>query len=880
MLSPSSLTPLAGATHTQSKLSNDIIHVDWAPPKIDVPIPDVADCSDILKALGATRYGASVSPNALHQRAMPQISQPGTLLCPEMDRHQAFNAALKAQRRNGCGPSLMGIECDNEVYARAKQLVAEKISGGGALAIDADEFLHCVYVIVVTLIQVSKGDGSSVEAAFRQASELLARDPSGWLKDAGVPHSIADAAVTAGMALPLLALAYLAIEGGIKEMRHARKLGKALNHALDKVDREIAALEALTALLGAERHGMAFGVAAQGDERTDADATAGNGQALPKLTAVKQERRAALRFLRKQNDADRVIGASSFASGSAIAAKCAIDTGTKAYYMIDQGSAAATTVAGAAGFLGSVALAPVASVGSLALGGYMLHKSRKKRDAFRAEKEKTDSRINEWLRCCAPTSDDEPGEHARRLRYAEFHLQKTQQHDAFFTSYTNWNKGFVTGSSLYAAGTVSKLALAGIVAAGGTALATPAAPVALTAATGAAGALMIFFSFQYLKGHGRLQRYQRYYHDDDPELDRHFLASADLLCGGERPWAGFDLRAAFYDQAASREDDRQSFLARVAKDCSRRYHPYIYTADPEEVAQRRGGKPTNKQWLARTAQGTAEAAVGRLKAASAFVRAVRPDAGEGVSQARSAWNSASAAARDAWNGSRRHLTRTSLKSWLAEPANHAEQARVLRRMVETQLDYLEQKLDIKTLAYRNIERGLNLGVQTALPPRAAEAGMRTSVASVPGTVAAAEVARLVKGLNCDIENDQRLYRQALAVRDAFKALASRSADTPAGRQLLACAIDQFLDVQQGTLPGQSASLPELQASHDRLATYLMKEAPGRYKDLRGKLVETGLQSTRILDAWHAQVSATRETQARSAARYWPPGSPARSALVL
>ncbi|KAG0164089.1 hypothetical protein DFQ30_010523 [Apophysomyces sp. BC1015] len=904
-LSPSpTCLPVLGASRTKEYVSNDKADVRPGPPKIDMRIPSVADCSGLLEELDAIRSRTSSCQHASVQGQRLEAAP-----CLLMGKHAATIGELKAWHRGTRQLAMSELECPSEIYAQVKQRVEQRLgdggNGGGALAIDADEFVHCLYVMVVTLIQVSKGDGSGVDTAFRQASELLARDPLGWLKDAGIPHGIADLAVTAGMTGPLLLLATQAITEGLAEWRRARKTDKALGQALDKVDQEIAALRALSALLGTERHRTMSSVSVQRDGRTDADATVASSQALPKLTTIKQERRAALHFLRKQNDADKVIGASSFASGSAIAAKCLVDTGTKAYYLAEAGNAAATTAAAAAGVLGAMALGPIASGGSLMLGGYMLHKSRKKRDAFRAEKQSTDSRIDAWLEQAktddggAPATDPahdegtlrpstDPAYDDRTLRehYARFYREKTQQHDAFFTRYTNWNKGFVAGSGLYTAGTVSKLALAGIVAAGGTALATPAAPVLLTAATGAAGAMMIFFSLQYLKGHGRLQRYQRYYHDDDPELDRHFLAGVDLLCADDRPLAGFDLRAAFYHQAAVREDQRQTFLTAVASQCSRRHDDqYTYTADLEDVLVRRGPKPTQKQQLTQITRRTAEATAGRFKAASAFARSIYPDAGAGASRtARSAWSNASGAARDAWNGSRRHLTRTSLKTWLANPANHAEQARVLKKMVETQRVYLEQKLDTKLRAYSNIERGLNAEVCAASTGGRTETGLHPpNAAASKATVAASDVKQLLQGLSHDMENDAHLYRQVLLVRDALDALASGSADTRTHRQLLACAIDQFVSTQQGTLPEPGMPLPDLHASHDRLATYLMKGAPVRYKDLRGKLIETELQSTRIRDAWQQQMASEpvpRAVVAGHTARTGARGWLARSASAL
>lgn len=943
--------PLAGASRAKKHVHQDKADVHSGPPRIEVEIVSVADCSGLLEELNAISDGTRSC-----RKASPKNLQWGTVPCSLINKHAATLDELKAWRRGTVPAPMWGLECSSELYAQVKRLVEQRLGESsercGALAIDADEFVHCLYVMVVTLVQVSKGDGAGVEAAFRQASELLAHDPVGWLEDAGIPHGIADMAVTAGMTGPLLALAGLAIKEGLAEWRRARKTDKALAQALDQVDEEIVALQALSALLDARRHNMG-GTAEQCNDSTVAHATPVSGQPLPKLTAIQQERRAALRFLRKQNDADKVIGASSFASGSAIATKCIVDTTLKGVYVGQQGSAAATTAAGAAGMVGSAALGPMAAAGSLALGGYMLHKSRKKRDAFRAEKQSTESRIACWLKRTeaqrqVDASMNPPyDEHTLSERYARFLREKTHQHDAFFTRYTDWNKGFVAGSGLYTACTVSKLALAGIVAAGGTALATPAAPVVLMAGTGLASAAMIFFSMQYLKGHGKLQRYQRYYHDDDPELDRHFLASVDLLCADDRPGAGFDLRKVFYYQAAAREDQRQAFLADVAAQCAKRFDDqYTYTADDDEVIRRRGPKPSGKQQLTQLARRAGEAVVGRAKAASAFARTLRPDARTQASRAaRSAWSNASGAARNAWNESRRHLTRTSLKAWLADPANHAEQAHVLKQMIETQLIYLERKLETKHRAYSHIERGLNADIRAMPAHRRGVADGPAPVTAPMPDVAASEVQRLVLGLSRDIENDECLYRQAVLVRDALSVLASRPAGTLGSRQLLACAIEQFISTQQGTLPDADRPLPNLEASHDRLATYLMKEAPVRYKDLRGKLVETELQSTRIRHAWEQRMArqgelnpakrtamqraalseagsvkvaaasakvtavgatappaavragadtrarlappagapqlnaATRETPARSSARYWLRGSPVRSALA-
>ncbi|NRO99537.1 hypothetical protein GWC77_27090 [Paraburkholderia sp. NMBU_R16] len=693
--------------------------------------------------------------------------------------------------------------------------------GGGAIVVDLDEAIHGVYAAVAYLVQALKGGGGGIAKEFADNARLLASNPLGWVKDAGTPHGMADFGIAVGVAGALLPLALMAIKAGLEEMHGAAHTRKELKAELAQIERDI---QGIDGIVGSSRGATA--AAADGALPPNVE------RLLSTIRSIREEREQTLGFLREQNKADGGVGFFSTSAGLSILTKASTDIATKSAFIATGGHPVALAATGAAGIAGTFALGPVAAASALGLGGYMVHKSRKKRDAFRLEKNATEQRISDLL-----GSGDQSSEISE---YHQFLSQKLEQHDDFFASYASWNKGFLAGSTLYTGSVAAKVAVVGAVAAGGVALAHPPVLAALLALGTVGGVVMGASSQQFLTGHGRQHRYQGYFKNDDPELNRDFLASVDLLATSHTdadPLIGLKLRSAFFGQISSREDQRQTFLQRVADDAGKRYEDkYAYTADPAHVVERRGPKPTKGQFVCDVMKRAGADVRGRLRAASSFVeqsaRLQRPA-------------SAKRAAKKTWNESRAYLTRTSLKSWLADPANTSAQIDTMTSMLDSQLEYLEAKLDAKTAAFRSIaaRRGVSSDASQNQDRSETRITAEPNVLDVPGGI---ELKKILVSLDMDLEFDQLRYSQALAVRAALTSVAHQvRAGVPVDESGLAVATDRFVTMQKGEAYDPHAAIPDLAGSQSTLATYLMKDAPKRYRDLRGKLIETELQATRL-----------------------------------
>lgn len=693
--------------------------------------------------------------------------------------------------------------------------------GGGALAVDLDEAVHGIYAAAGYVAQLLKSGWGDIEKSFDESAQLLASDPLGWVKDSGTPHGWGDFGFAVGVAGALLPLSIMAIKAGFEEMHGAAHTRKELKTELAQIEREIQGIDAIIA-------SSQWDTNAAGGGSLPPDAV----RLLSVMRSIKEQREQSLGFLREQNKADGGVGFFSASAGVSILAKASTDIAAKSAVIATGSHPTALTATGAAGMAGTFVLGPVAAAGALGLGGYMVHKSRQKRDAFRLEKNATEQRISELL-----GSDDQA---SAVSEYHRFLSQKLKQHDDFFGSYASWNKGFLAASTVYAGGTFGKVAAVGAAAAGGAAVASAPVIATLLGMGIGGGVAMGASSHQFINGHGRQHRYQGYYKNDDPELNREFLASVDQWTVGHAdadPLVGLKLRSAFFEQISSREDQRQTFLQRVADDAGKRYDDkYTYTADSASVVEKRGAKPTLGQkardWVKR--QGAD--ARGRLRAASSFV-------GQSASLHRPAL--AKQAAQKTWNDSRAYLTRTSLKSWLSDPANTRVHIDTMTGMLDSQLEYLSAKLDAKTAAYRSIAAQSD-GVSRGGQNQGASEMHVTTEPNVPDVPSALEMKKILVSLDKDLEFDQLRYSQALAVQVALTSLAEQArAETRVDAPRLAVAIDRFLVLQKGHAYDPHAPAPDLAASQSRFATYLMKDSPNRYRDLRGKLIETELQATRL-----------------------------------
>ncbi|CAN7393202.1 hypothetical protein LJR230_002318 [Trinickia sp. LjRoot230] len=677
--------------------------------------------------------------------------------------------------------------------------------GGGAVVVDLDEAVHGVYASIAYLVQALKG-GGSITKEFSDNAQLLIHSPIGWVKDTGVPRGVADSSIAISVAAALLPLAFLAMKAGVEEMRGAAHTRKEISAKLTLIERDIRGIDRL--------------LTASAQHATGAGLPANARGLLSSLRAASEERERALTFLLDQNKADGRIGLFSAGAGVSIATKAATDVVTKTAFVATGAHPAALSAAGAAGVAGTFVLGPAAAAGAIGLGTYMVRKSDQKRDAFRLDKNATEQHIADLL----GKADSTPAITA----YREFLTQELGQHDAFLGYYTKWNKRFLAGSTLYGGSVLAKVATVSAVAAGATPVAHPATLATLLALGTAGGVVMGASSHQFLTGHGRLHRYQGYYIDDDPELDREFLASLDLLLANgadSDPLAGLELRSAFLWQMLMCEDERQTLLQSVSDDLGKRYADrHTYPADPDFIQERRGPRRTGAQRARDVAKRAVGDTRGRLRAAMHYA---------GHTMRMHGTATARQAARSAWNDSRDYLTRASLKSWLANPGNISAQIDMMTAVLDTQLGYMEAKLDAKTAAYGHfVSHGSRQHV-----------GSNANVLDAPDGM---KMKKILVALDKDLEHDHLRYAQAIAVRANLGAIAelSRSGALIA-ESGWSTAIDRFVTLQKGETYDPHARIRSLDASRHDLATYWMKDAPKRYRDLRGKLIETELQATRL-----------------------------------
>lgn len=762
---------------------------------------------------------------------------------------------------------------------------ARPTTGVGAGAV-----MHNVRSMMTYPILATKECTHTAADSLDQASELIEADPLDCIEKTGVSKEVFSQNSTFGADGTLIELAILEIKSGIQEIKHAARHHKKLKRAITQLEHDIASLDALRVpqTSSSQRTPMS---------QTDHDNLSAQVNSMVTcLRSIKQLNKQVYSFLHKQNRLDSAIGACSVTSGSAVLAKASASIISKAAASAADGNTVAAAASHITEFI-TTGLEPTIGIGAVATGAYKVHQSRQKLKSFRAAREATVKRIkNEHVdkliaQLREQGHDIDEDKVGQLHHYLKFQDLKLNQRDQFFTSYARWNNSFLAGGSIYAASMLAKAGVAGAVAAGtaGAAAAHPGVAGGILAGTLVGLAMMSASSQRSFIDYHKHRRYQSYYTDDDPELNRTFLESMDVLnwnSSDSSPLDGLLLQSAFYEQIYQREDQRQTFLSEVAEQLGKRYdEKYVYTADLPD----RGAKPTTQQFIARTARRAAEDSAGRLKAASSFLlETVKLQPLKTGTQA----------AKRAWNDSRDYLTRTSLKKWLAEPSQQTQtrQIELLEHMLDTQIHYLHEKLDAKTRTYRNVARKLtgvsrpisnaeriedaristtgqfaDASVESAFKKifngldaqvqHIEDVSIENHPADVPRGLALKE---MLVGLDKDLERDQRLYRDAVAVLAQFKELKQRRLPlTKEDSRLLAHAIDQFISVQQGELVDPHARRPDLTASHDRLATYLMKGAPRRYRDLRGKLTETLMQATRQIDSHTATLNTPQDAGSKA-----------------
>ncbi|RMR15081.1 hypothetical protein ALP90_05681 [Pseudomonas amygdali pv. ulmi] len=656
--------------------------------------------------------------------------------------------------------------------------------GGGAIVVDVDEAIHGLYAAISYLAQAMKGGGQEVAKQFSEEAQVLAHSPLEWVKDQGVPHGVADFAMGVSVGGALLPFSLLAMKAGVEEIHGARhehkRLGKLKGQLLERLDR----------LKPAPSGGAIEGL--EGVQRLQVE------QQLEELA-----------FSKQQNTDGGMVGVFSLSSGAAIAAKVGLETGAKSAFIATSGAAGPSAATAAAGIAGTFALGPLAAGSAMGLGAYMVHKSAAKAKAFKAEKQDTLA-AHHGLR--------EEQRTTPLKQYGDFLEQKLDQHQRFYDNYRDWNKGFLAGSGIYTAGTLAKVGMVAAVGAGAVALAEPVTLATVIALGAGGGAMMGASSHQFLSGHGRHHRYEKYFKKDDPELDRHFLAGADLLCLNDPdsgPLAGLELRSDFHQHIYQREERRQDLLERIAGETGKRFTGrYTYTADTEATREKRGDKPGKLERIKAQLNQRKENTAARLSSAKAF----------GSHLAGGHLSGAAQASRDTWNTQRTALSKTHVAQWLAHN-DAGEPLETMKAMLDPQLAMVQKRLEIKLRTYAAVK----LQGQGDLP---LEDGRK--------------LRNVLVDLDKDLAKDDLLYRQLTEVR--------HSLDQPGDDGERSARIGRFISLQMGK-PHEEATVPLAQRHRD-LAHYLLEDAPTRYRDLRGMLLETELQATRLRRRFHTAMTAS------------------------
>lgn len=664
-------------------------------------------------------------------------------------------------------------------------------SGGGAIVVDVDEAIHGLYAAINYAVQAMKSGGKEVAKQFSEEAHLLGHSPLEWVKDQGAPHGGADLGLAMGLGVLLVPFSLLAMKAGVEEIQSARQEKKRLNKLKGRLKKRLDHLPASPA------------------SALQSPAKIKNPLNMQRLQINQGLDDLELSF--QQNKEGGAIGAFSFSSGATIATKVVLDMVSKATHVATSGAAGPLAATAASGMVGTFALGPLAAVSALGLGAYMVDKSATKAKAFAKEKNHTMEAISEAL------SKDS----SERVKdYADFLHQKLDQHERFYNNYRDWNKGFLAGSGIYTMGTLAKVGVVVAASAGAVAIAEPVTLATVIALGALGGAIMGASSHQFLSGHGRHHRYEHYFKDDDLELDRHFVAAADLLCLNDdlsNALTGLELRASFHQQIYQREEERQDLLHKVATVTGKRFSGlYTYTADNEATRIKRGEKPSKSQLIKTQLNQRKEDAQARLLSARAF----------GSKLIGGSFNAAIEESHKTWNENRTVLSKTHLAAWLNHENNDKEINEHMKTMLGHQLATLEPRMELKIRTY---------------------AAVMARSADFDNFQAELENGRKLRevliDLDKDMDKDSVFYGQLIETRGSLE-----NPDQDDEEKSLQ--ITRFVSLQLGKCFDASAQSVGLVQARRALAKYLLEDAPTRYRDLRGKLLEAELEAGRLRKRYH------------------------------
>ncbi|MEY3202611.1 MAG: hypothetical protein RIR70_2161, partial [Pseudomonadota bacterium] len=520
----------------------------------------------------------------------------------------------------------------------------------GLLMVDLDEAAHGVYASVKQGLPIFKGEGlGAMREEFAEQTKQLENDPVGWMAHEVPPEGVADFSAALGTSALVAPLALIALKAGIHETRDANHIRHELNARQSLLEADVARLSVIAA------------------EKSEAPNLAG--------AMLKVSRQAAQdnRFAARINRLRMGIGLSSAASGLTIFLKSISDIALKvglvasakkfnvAQFVAEHGVAAAAV--SAAGVAGTLVLGPLAGIFATALGGFFARKSALRHRAFREDRK----RVNGFLNTAKEHLSAAGKLNTAVTHYKTFIDRKLTERARFYRLFKRWNFSFLGGSSIYAASALTKAGLAIAALAGAGALISNPVGWGILLGVSVAGAVIMgLSSWQFLFGHPKNERYERYFRDDNQDLDRHFLALADLLPALESqgPWSALQLRAALFESLEQRHDALEKFIQKVASQQGKK--PRMR---PVDIGRNIIGK------LAASASGAASL----LRSGS--VRAAKH------------------AASQTWDAQAAHLTAGTLKSWLGTEDAKRTWSAFCQQHLEAQRAYLEKKLAYRLHIY-------------------------------------------------------------------------------------------------------------------------------------------------------------------------------------
>lgn len=663
------------------------------------------------------------------------------------------------------------------------------VGHGNAVVVDLDEAVHGLYAAVsYAMVGASKGSSHIVQE-LRADADLMAEKPLTWLQESTHAHGAGDLGVSIAVSAVLIPLAFLAMHAGVHEIKHAWHCARVLDARMAKNKEELQALSEVSGRHAPWRE--------QQIELLQRE--------LARLLLAKKE----LEFVREQVQWDKHIGAYTLISGASIAARAATDTSVKiATAAAGQGATGMTLTTTAASILGNFFLGPIAAVGAVGLGVSMVAKSHRRNASFIGEKKSAE----QYLQRMPATPDNKS--------YLAFSNEKLRQHRYFYRHFARWNKGFLVGSSIYAASTFVKFIALILAFAAGVSLGPVGLGLLLAGGT-IGGILMGVCSHQFLFGHGRQGRYQRYSQSDDHELDRHFLGVLDTLCaagGSHVPEAAFNLRAQFFDKTVSQENARQDFLYKAAQSLGKRYAGcQAHSTDASDIKLLRKTQATHNR-SRKTSWQAAASALGTLcKTLS--------------------WKQAKAV----WNEQKDSLSQQGLAKWLDQPQNYAEQMGFVRATLERQVAYLKEKIELKINALSQLNEQAKGQVK----------GQEQAEINLP----------VFTKLDAGLEQDLRVLKKInhLLVVSQAGNMAQTERDV---------IVQEFVALQMGTTNQKAseparghAKTPQLSASQ-KLAKFMLEDAPSRNRDLRGMLLECEVQAAKV----HEKIQTHEKTSSHHTVR--------------